>query len=75
MHQESGEPGAPEEEPRPEEEHRGERPFSAVGLVVLVVLIGGGIFLVLRLQEMSSVQDCVWSGRRNCAPVGVPSGR
>jgi hypothetical protein len=59
----------------PEEGHRGERPFSPVGLVVLLILVGGGIFLVLRLGEMSSVQDCVWSGRRNCAPVEIPSGR
>jgi hypothetical protein len=69
MQRESGEPG------EGEEEHRGEKPFGAVGIVVLIVLVGGGIFLVLRLSDMSSVQDCVWSGRRNCAPVDVPSGR
>ena len=69
MPEEGDEPSAPEEG------YRGEHPFSPVGLVVLLVLVGGGIFLVLRLRDVSNVQDCVWSGRRNCAPVEVPSGR
>jgi hypothetical protein len=69
MDPESGEPHTPEEG------YEGERPFSPVGIVILLVLVGGGIFLVFRLRDMSSVQDCIWSGRRNCAPVEVPSGR
>jgi hypothetical protein len=44
-------------------------PFNPFALVVLLVLVVGGLWLVFRLKDMGAVQDCVWSGRRNCAPV------
>jgi hypothetical protein len=44
-------------------------PFNSFALVVLLVLVVGGLWLVFRLKDISAVQDCVWSGRRNCAPV------
>jgi hypothetical protein len=44
-------------------------PFSPFALVVLLVLVVGGLWLVFRLKDMAAVQDCVWAGRRNCAPI------
>jgi hypothetical protein len=44
-------------------------PFNPFALVVLLVLVVGGLWLVFRLRDMAAVQDCAWSGRRNCAPI------
>jgi hypothetical protein len=46
-----------------------ENPFGLFPAIVLVVLIVGGLLLAFRLRDVSSIQDCVWSGRKNCAPI------
>jgi hypothetical protein len=38
-------------------------------LVVVVLLIVGGFWLVQHLRATSALQDCVMSGRTNCAPI------
>ncbi|HIJ39278.1 MAG TPA: hypothetical protein HPP80_10325 [Rhodospirillaceae bacterium] len=50
-----------------------EGPSAAVLLVVTAVLVVGGYFLSVKLAEMGRLQDCVMSGRTNCAPVASPS--
>lgn len=52
----SGEPEAPD-------------PFGMFPLVVLLVLVVGGVLLIVELRDMSRVQDCAWSGRKNCVTV------
>jgi hypothetical protein len=52
----SGEPEAPD-------------PFGTFPLVVLLVLVVGGVLLIVELRDMSRVQDCAWSGRKNCVTV------
>ena len=42
---------------------------AVVGLVVTVLLILGGVFLVHVLSRTAKLQDCVMSGRTNCAPI------
>jgi hypothetical protein len=42
---------------------------SLVGLIIAIVLVVGGYFLVQKLKAMSELQDCVMSGRSNCAPI------
>ena len=37
-----------------------------VGLVVVLLLLVGGLFLVQQLRTAASLQDCLMSGRRNC---------
>ncbi len=37
--------------------------------VIMVVLIGGGLWLAHVLAEARRVQDCVFSGRTNCVPI------
>ncbi len=70
-HDPSGEPG---HDPGPSDgaDEAEERPFGALSVVVLLILVVGGLFLVFELRDMSQTQDCIWSGRRNCAPVGAP---
>ena len=45
---------------------------SLIGLLIIVVLVVGGYFLVQKLKAMSELQDCVMSGRTNCAPIDTP---
>jgi hypothetical protein len=45
---------------------------AVIGLVVVIVLVVGGLFLVHVLQNMSRIQDCAMSGRTNCAPIDAP---
>jgi len=51
----------------PDEQGASSRPFIA--LAFLLVLAVGGWFLINRLMAADKVQDCVMSGRRNCAPI------
>lgn len=46
-----------------------ENPFGIFPVIVLVVLIVGGLLLAFRLRDSARTQDCVWSGRKNCAPI------
>lgn len=51
-------------------------PSAVTLLVVAFLLVVGGYLLSVKLAEMSRLQDCVMSGRTNCAPVaaGSPGG-
>jgi hypothetical protein len=48
------------------------RPVAA--LVIVALLILGGLFLVHVLRDSSRLQDCVMSGRTNCAPIEASGG-
>lgn len=47
-------------------------PSALVMLAVTVLLVVGGYFLSVKLKEMARMQDCVMSGRTNCAPITAP---
>jgi hypothetical protein len=47
-----------------------------LALAVVLVLAGAGWLLVQRMMSDAKLQDCVMSGRKNCAPLEVdPVGR
>ncbi len=48
---------------------------ALIALLFFVALAAGGWFLITRMSANKSIQDCVMSGRRNCAPVDDPSPR
>jgi hypothetical protein len=50
---------------------------ALIGLIITLLLVLGGLLLVRLLGRAARVQDCVMSGRTNCAPVepGVDRGR
>jgi hypothetical protein len=50
-------------------EPRARRYGPLIALGVLLVLVGVGWLIVSRVMEMSRIQDCAMSGRKNCAPV------
>ncbi len=45
------------------------RRAALVGLVVVLLLVLGGLLLTRVLHSASQIQDCVMSGRTNCAPI------
>lgn len=57
----SDEPGVP----------RDSRRAAIVGLIVTLLLVTGGVVLVHVLGRAAKLQDCVMSGRTNCAPIDV----
>jgi hypothetical protein len=60
----------PREDPQPEMPRAPDPRRAAVaGLVVTVLLVLGGVLLVHALSRTAKLQDCVMSGRTNCAPI------
>jgi len=47
---------------------------NIVVVVFLVMLLGAGIWLADAMFNLRKTQDCVLSGRRNCAGISVPAG-
>lgn len=43
--------------------------------LLVAVLIGAGWLIVSWMSDTSQIQDCVMSGRKNCAPVDPKLGR
>jgi hypothetical protein len=46
---------------------------ALLGLLVALLLVLGGIFLIRVLGSAARLQDCVMSGRTNCAPIDAGS--
>jgi hypothetical protein len=56
-----------------QDEERGRRPFGWVALVAVVLVVVCGWWVMRTMQADSALQDCVMSGRKNCAPVDTGS--
>jgi hypothetical protein len=67
----------PPDEPRARSPHPDGPPAIAIALLLGAMAVGlvGGYFLVMKLIDMSRTEDCLMSGRRNCAPVEIPMTR
>ena len=46
---------------------------NVAALVFAGLLVGVGWMLVQKLSYLSNLQDCVMSGRTNCAPIDTAS--
>jgi hypothetical protein len=46
---------------------------NGLGLLACILLVAGGIWIANVMAEMRRNQDCVLSGRGNCAPIAAPS--
>ena len=44
---------------------------NAAGLPVCCILIGAGIWIATKMADFRRDQDCVLSGRRNCAQIST----
>jgi hypothetical protein len=46
---------------------------NAILLALLVVVVGGGIWLANAMFDQRMLDNCVAQGRTNCAPVDAPA--
>jgi hypothetical protein len=53
----------------PDDEPKGGRLRAVVGLGLIVGLIVVVLFVMQQLRHAAAIQDCVASGRTNCAPI------
>ena len=53
----------------------GSRRPAVIGLIVVLVLVVAGYFLMTALRQNANLEDCLMSGRRNCAPIEMPASR
>jgi hypothetical protein len=56
----------------PKEERRRTR-SNVAALIFAAILIALGWLLVQKLGASGRIQDCLMSGRTNCAPINVPA--
>ena len=52
---------------------RDRRIANLVLLGLLIILVGGGIWLANAMFEQRVIDDCVAQGRRNCMPIETPA--
>jgi hypothetical protein len=62
-------------EPRDDGPDPGGRRPAVIGLLLLLALVVGSYFLVTALQHNAKLEDCLMSGRKNCAPIETPATR
>jgi hypothetical protein len=48
------------------------RSAALIGLIIILALAIAGVVLVRELRERSRIEDCLMSGRTNCAPIEAP---
>lgn len=54
------------------DDYRHRMMVNVAGLAAVILLALAGLWLADRLADMRKAQDCVLSGRRNCAPIDAP---
>jgi len=59
-------------EPSDEQQGRRSRSHAVIGLIVVLLLVVAAVYLVQALRKESNLEDCLMSGRSNCAPITVP---
>lgn len=42
---------------------------ALIGLLAIVAMVLGVVFVMYRLHQASALQDCLASGRTNCMPI------
>ena len=71
-----GEMRAPDENgPRDPDPGPDSRRPAVIGLIVVLALVVAGYYLMTALREKANLEDCLMSGRKNCAPIEVPASR
>ena len=48
---------------------------NVLAFVFCILLVAAGVWIADRIAEMRKNQDCVLSGRRDCAPMVAPTAR
>jgi hypothetical protein len=58
--------------PTPEQEARDRRAANIFLLLAGALLVGIGVWLANAMIDARRADECISSGRRNCAPIEVP---
>ena len=58
-------------EPKDHDPEPDSRRPAVLGLILVLVLVVAGYFLVTALRKNADLEDCLMSGRRNCAPIDI----
>jgi hypothetical protein len=48
------------------------RTMALLGLIIVLALAIAGVVLVRALGRKAQLEDCLMSGRTNCAPIELP---
>jgi uncharacterized membrane protein len=56
-----------------EEQEEARRTAALMGFIVVLVLAIAGLLLMRELAKKSRLEDCLMSGRSNCAPLDIPT--
>jgi hypothetical protein len=48
------------------------RTAALIGLIIVLALAIAGVVLIRDLGQESKLEDCLMSGRTNCAPIDIP---
>ena len=59
------------QEPNEPEDDGGNRRGALIGLAVAALLVVAGIYLMNALRNQGNMEDCLMSGRSNCAPIDL----
>ena len=62
----------PMADPHDDDHEPDSRRPALIGLVVVLALVVAAYFLVNALRENANLEDCLMSGRKNCAPIEAP---
>lgn len=61
--------------PRDQDPGAGSRRGAVIGLILVLALVVVGYYLVNALRKNANLEDCLMSGRTNCAPLDIPAKR
>jgi len=61
--------------PHPQDRGPDSRRPALIGLALVLVLVVASYFLVNALRRNADLEDCLMSGRKNCAPIELPASR
>ncbi|HEV2188152.1 MAG TPA: hypothetical protein VGR70_13155 [Stellaceae bacterium] len=49
------------------------RRAALAGLIITLLIVVAGYYLMTALRDQGKVEDCLMSGRTNCAPLDIPT--
>jgi hypothetical protein len=56
-----------------EDDYRHRMLMNVLGFLTCAMLVAAGVWIANAIAELRSHQDCVFSGRHDCAHIDVPS--
>ena len=56
-----------------EDDYRHRMLMNVLGFLTCAILVAAGVWIANAIAELRSNQDCVFSGRHDCAHIDVPS--